>query len=41
MMYFISVDPENYHTESITANIYEVIRVSLEYIQIEMLGNEQ
>lgn len=41
MIYFISVALENYHTESITANIYEVIRVSLEYIQIEMLGNEQ
>lgn len=41
MIYFISVDLKNYHTESITANVYEVIHVSLEYIKIEMLGNEQ
>ncbi len=36
----ISLDGESYHSESISANPYEVIRTSFEHIEIEVLENE-
>lgn len=36
----VSLDAENYYAESITANPYEVIRTSLEQIEIEVIESE-